>query len=181
RKHRRVPELKSAIAVMNTCRTWKRCSRYPVTGMTTAITSMNADVSHWPVETEIPRSRLSAGSATAMIVSLRMTTNAETRSSGITRRSARCVSLGCRSWEDSAGVGVGCPVTRVLRLLVVNHGRARRGNFAGRAMQPIMLTGDSSHRASFFSGQSARGRDLGHTTAQGKVDPGLGGGPVGQV
>ena len=43
----RVPRLKSVIAVMNIGRVLNRCNRNPVIGMTTAIVSMNPDVSHW--------------------------------------------------------------------------------------------------------------------------------------
>ncbi|AFR09697.1 hypothetical protein B005_4491 [Nocardiopsis alba ATCC BAA-2165] len=89
RKQIRVPRLNRVIAVMNTCLRWNLWSRKPVTGMTTAITSMKAEVSHCPVETEMSRSRLRAGRATPMIVSFKMTTNAETRRSGMTSRVAR--------------------------------------------------------------------------------------------
>ena len=75
------------------------------------MTSMNAEVNHWPVSTEIPRSRFRAGRATPMIVSLRMTMKAETNNSGMTNRSAR--GLRCGSAASEAG-GVGCPVTGVL-------------------------------------------------------------------
>src|SRR5690606_19455318 len=112
RKQIRVPALNRVIAAMNTWRTWKRCSRKPVTGMTTAITSMNAEVSHCPVETGMPRSRLSTGSATLMIVSFRITTNAEERSSGITNLSPRRGSA-----PVSAAVCSGRPVTVLLGVL----------------------------------------------------------------
>src|SRR6478736_5823870 len=57
--------------------------------MTTAIVSMNAVVSHWPVLAVMPRSDMSGASATLIVVSLRITTNAETRSSAMTRKSSR--------------------------------------------------------------------------------------------
>ncbi len=111
RKQIRVPRVNRVIAAMNTCRRWNRCSRNPVTGMITAITSMKAEVSHCPVETEMPRSRLSAGRATPMIVSLRMTTKAETRRSGMTSRVARW------SATSSEFVTSGCLVTYFLARL----------------------------------------------------------------
>jgi hypothetical protein len=52
--------------------------------MSTAIVSRNPLVSHCAVPTVTPRSAMSAGSATLMIVSLRIMTNAEPTSSQIT-------------------------------------------------------------------------------------------------
>ena len=45
--------LNSVIAVMKIGRVWKRCSRKPVIGMTTAMVSMNAVVSHWAADAEM--------------------------------------------------------------------------------------------------------------------------------
>jgi hypothetical protein len=56
-----------------------------VVGMTTAMVSMNAVVIHWAVAAPTLNSRISCGSATLMIVSLRITTKAETTSSQTTR------------------------------------------------------------------------------------------------
>jgi hypothetical protein len=61
--------------------------------MTTAMVSMNAVVSHCTVRAEISRSTISRGSATLMIVSLRITTNAATSRIAMTWRSragSRC-------------------------------------------------------------------------------------------
>ena len=80
-----VPRLKSDIAAMNTCRVVKRCSRNPVTGMMTAIESMNALVIHWPSSGGMPRSTLRCGMAMPIVVSLRIATNAATSSSQMTR------------------------------------------------------------------------------------------------
>ncbi len=52
--------------------------RKPVVGMTTAIVSRNAVVSHWAVAAVMSSSRMSSGRATPMIVSFRMTTKAAT-------------------------------------------------------------------------------------------------------
>ena len=54
-------------------------------GMTTAIVSMNAVVTHWTVASVILNSSMSRGKATDIIVSLRMTTNAATERIPITR------------------------------------------------------------------------------------------------
>lgn len=43
----RVPRLNRAMAAMKTGRVLKRWSRKPVTGITTAMVSMNAVLSHW--------------------------------------------------------------------------------------------------------------------------------------
>ena len=63
-----------------------RCSRKPVVGMTTAMVSMNAVVSHCPVRALTPRSTINRGSATPMIVSFRITTNAATSRVPMIRR-----------------------------------------------------------------------------------------------
>ena len=60
--------------------------RKPVIGMTTDIVSRNPAVSHCPTLAETCRSAISTGSATLMIVSFRMTTNADTSSTVITVR-----------------------------------------------------------------------------------------------
>lgn len=55
---RAVPTLNSDIASRNAPRVPRRWSRKPVAGMTTAIVSMKAVVSHWPVEAVIPISSM---------------------------------------------------------------------------------------------------------------------------
>ena len=70
-----------------TVRVVSRCSRNPVVGMTTAMVSMNAVESHCAVFASIDRSIISVGSATLMMVSLRITTNVATSSVPITLRS----------------------------------------------------------------------------------------------
>ena len=52
------------------------CMMNPVIGITTAIVSMKLVVSHCATSAEIPKSTISTGSATASVVSLRITTNA---------------------------------------------------------------------------------------------------------
>ena len=79
-----VPVLNRVIAARNTGRVLKRCSRKPVMGITTAMVSMNAVVSHWAAPAVMSRSFIRCGSATPMMVSLRITTNAETSSSEMT-------------------------------------------------------------------------------------------------
>ncbi len=51
-----------------------RCRNQPVTGMTTAIVSMNAVESHCALRAPTSSSIISCGMALIMIVSLRMTT-----------------------------------------------------------------------------------------------------------
>lgn len=82
-----VPVLNADIAAMNSVRVWKLCcSRKPEIGITVAIVSRNAVVSHRAVVAGMPRSRMRCGSATPMIVSLRITTNAAPMRSWIKRR-----------------------------------------------------------------------------------------------
>ncbi|GAA1659755.1 hypothetical protein GCM10010977_07760 [Citricoccus zhacaiensis] len=54
-------------------------------GMTTAMVSMNAVVIHWAVEAPMANSDIRFGSATDMMVSLRITTKAAATSSEMTR------------------------------------------------------------------------------------------------
>ncbi|MGY2875739.1 hypothetical protein ACVW00_002929 [Marmoricola sp. URHA0025 HA25] len=70
---RSVPEQKTTIERPNACRVVTRCRNQPVTGMTTAIVSRNAVVSHWDARSVTPNSTWSRGSALTMIVSLRIT------------------------------------------------------------------------------------------------------------
>ena len=74
------------MARRKTVRVDSRCSRKPVVGMTTAIVSMNAVVSHCPVRAATQRSAISRGRATPMIVSFRMTTKAATSRVPMIRR-----------------------------------------------------------------------------------------------
>jgi hypothetical protein len=75
------------MASMKTVRVDIRCSKKPVVGMTTAMVSMNAVVSHCTVRAEISRSTINRGSATLMIVSFKITTNAATSRIAMTWRS----------------------------------------------------------------------------------------------
>ena len=79
-----MPALNSTMAAMYTVRVLSRCSRNPVVGMTTAIVSRNAVVSHCPTDGGTPRSSMMGGSATFITVSLRKTTNVETSRSAMT-------------------------------------------------------------------------------------------------
>ena len=79
-----VPRQNSVIAAMKIVRVWNRWSRNPVIGMTTAIVSRNAVVSHCAALASTPRLTINGGIATPMIVSFRITTNADTKSSRIT-------------------------------------------------------------------------------------------------
>ncbi len=82
-----VPAENSDIAATNIVRVVKRRSRKPVIGMTTAIVSMNAVVSHCAARAVMPRSVMRCGIATPIVVSLRIATNAAARSSQMTRLS----------------------------------------------------------------------------------------------
>ena len=94
-----VPVENRLIAAMKIGRVAKRCSRKPVMGMTTAMVSMNAVVSHCACEMVMPRSVTRWGIATPMIVSLRMTTNEAARRSQMTRELRA-------PWRASASVSV---------------------------------------------------------------------------
>ena len=73
--HIAVPSRKTAIAVVNAWRVVTRCRNQPVTGMTTAMVSMNAVDSHCALRADTSSSTMSRGIALTMIVSLRITTN----------------------------------------------------------------------------------------------------------
>ena len=99
-----VPALNRPIAVPYRARVGTLRIRKPVIGMITDIVSRKPAVSHWPTFGETPRSVISTGRATAMIVSLRITTNVATSSTPMTVRSRALIaagaapaSLGCRS------------------------------------------------------------------------------------
>src|SRR5690625_121822 len=79
-----VPRVNRAIAPMNSDRVEKRVRISPVVGMTTAIVSMNAVVSHCAVAAVTEKVSINSGMATDMIVSLRIMTNAATSSTPIT-------------------------------------------------------------------------------------------------
>jgi len=81
----RVPALNSDIASANTARVDRRAISQPVTGITTAMVSMNPVVSHWAVRSSMARSAMIRDSATLSAVSLRITTKAPTRSTASTR------------------------------------------------------------------------------------------------
>src|SRR5699024_10378397 len=80
-----VPAVNVLIAMMKTVRSGSRTSIHPVNGMTTAIVNMNAVVSHCAVAAVTSNSTIRSGSATDMMVSLRITTNAAATSSAISR------------------------------------------------------------------------------------------------
>jgi hypothetical protein len=67
----------------------KRCSRKPEIGITTAIVSMKAVVSHCAATAVMPRSVMRCGIATPIVVSLRIATKAAPRRSQMMRLSAR--------------------------------------------------------------------------------------------
>ncbi len=90
-----VPSEKRDIALMNIWRVVKRWSRNPVTGITTAIVSMNAVVSHCAWTAVIPRSVMRCGIATAIVVSLRIATKAATSKSQMTRFASGVTPEGC--------------------------------------------------------------------------------------
>jgi hypothetical protein len=69
--------LNSDIDRMNIGRVFIRCSMKPVTGITTAMVSRNAVVSHCAALAGTLKLPIRRGIATPMIVSLRITTNAE--------------------------------------------------------------------------------------------------------
>ena len=71
-----VPAENRPIAATNIVRVVKRRSRKPVIGMTTAIVSMNAVVSHCAASAVMPRSMMRCGIATPIVVSLRIATKA---------------------------------------------------------------------------------------------------------
>ncbi len=70
-----MPAQKTVIAIVNACRVVTRCRNQPVTGMTTAMVSMNAVDSHWAVRAVTSNSAISRGIALIITVSLRITTN----------------------------------------------------------------------------------------------------------
>ncbi len=81
-----VPRLKSDIARMKMGRVFSRCSMKPVMGMTVAMVSRNAVVSHCAELAGTSKLCMSRGIATPMIVSLRITTKAEISSRSMTSR-----------------------------------------------------------------------------------------------
>ena len=94
----KVPVENNPIARMKTVLVEIRCSRKPVIGMTTAMVSMNAVVSHCTVRALISRSTIRRGSATLMIVSLRITTNVATSNMPMICRSR----VDSRAWEAAS-------------------------------------------------------------------------------
>ena len=75
RAHTSVPTQKVAIAVPSAWRVVTRWRNHPVTGMTTAMVSMKALVSHCAERASTSNSAISRGMALTMIVSLRITMN----------------------------------------------------------------------------------------------------------
>ena len=84
-----VPRQNRLIESRNTARVGSRSWRNPVVGMTTAMVSMKPVVTHCTVVALTCRSFISVGSATDMIVSLRMTTNAASSRVQMMSRSVR--------------------------------------------------------------------------------------------
>lgn len=80
-----VPAVNVPMARMNTARSDMRFSSQPVNGMTTAMVSMNPVVSHCAVAAVTVNSAMSRGSATDMMVSFRITTNAAETSRAMSR------------------------------------------------------------------------------------------------
>ena len=74
-----VPATNSPSDTRNSCRNVNFEMRKPVTGMTTAIVSRNAVVTHWARAAVMSRSALMTGMATLITVSLRIATNAAAR------------------------------------------------------------------------------------------------------
>src|SRR3984893_8679651 len=74
-----VPKVNNDIANTKIGRVFNLCSKKPVTGMTTDTVRRNAVVNHCTAPAVTLRSRMSRGIATAMSVSLRITTNVATR------------------------------------------------------------------------------------------------------
>ena len=72
----RVPRQNTDMARPKACRVVTLCRNQPVTGMTTAMVSMNAVESHWAAVTSTENSRIRLGRALNMTVSFRITTNA---------------------------------------------------------------------------------------------------------
>ena len=88
----RVPAENTDMARMKIGRVLNRCSRKPVIGMTTAMVSRNAVVSHCARPAVTPRSSMRRGIATLMIVSLRKTTKVDTSNRPMTSRLRAAVS-----------------------------------------------------------------------------------------
>src|SRR5690606_17864812 len=82
-----VPLTNNPIAVANAARVVTRCRNQPVTGMTTAMVSMNPVDSHCAARALTSSTSMSRGMALTMIVSLSTTTNAATVSARTMTRS----------------------------------------------------------------------------------------------
>src|SRR5699024_3247217 len=81
----------------------KRCRRNPVVGITTAMVSINAVVSHCACTAVMPRSSMRCGIATPIVVSFNIATNAAPSMSQIARDSSgeSCVrAVPGDGWED---------------------------------------------------------------------------------
>ena len=105
RAHSSVPRLNVAIAMTNTVLVDSRSSSHPVTGITTAIVSMNAVVSHCAVRSVTEKSSMMALSATFMVVSLRMTTKAATMRIPMTPRGRAVVMWSLSECRPLPGLG----------------------------------------------------------------------------
>src|SRR5450755_4588661 len=96
-----VPRVNKDIAQTKIGRVFILCNKKPVTGMTTDTVRRNAVVNHCTAPAVTLRSRMSRGIATAMSVSLRITTKVATRSRLMTSRLRPTVSAtaGARTWS----------------------------------------------------------------------------------
>ena len=135
-----VPPVNVLIAMTNTIRSGNRTSSHPVNGMTTAIVSMKAVVSHCAVAAVTANSTMSSGSATDMMVSLRITTNAAPTS----RAMRRTVAAGSGG-EASAAAGaaaLGLAETSDVTVVLWDCGVRKEQNPApgGRAREPSHCT-----------------------------------------
>src|SRR6478609_5610295 len=120
-----VPSENRLIAAMYIWRVVKRRSRKPVMGMTTAIVSMNAVVSHCAWRALIPRSLMRCGIATPIVVSFRIATNAAARRSQMTR-----LSSGRRVFDGAAAART---VPVAVEMSVAAIGRLLRALGGGKA------------------------------------------------
>ena len=97
-----VPKVNNDIANTKIGRVFILCSKKPVTGMTTDTVRRNAVVSHCTAPAVTLRSRMSRGMATAMSVSLSMTTKVATSRRLMTSRLRPAVSAGTGATTWSA-------------------------------------------------------------------------------
>src|SRR5699024_462459 len=102
-----VPIVNSVLALENTWRVEQRPDRTPVSGLTTAMHSMQQVVSHCAVSSLRCRSAMIGGSATDRVVSFRISTKALTSSSVITLRSRGEITSASAPAEEALEEGLG--------------------------------------------------------------------------